>query len=129
MKDPSEISDLSIEVRLYAISTAFFVAFAFGRATPKFFAEVLQFGTINSAEGLQDVLKIPALALALASLGSCVVCAAFLAPERNRGVISWGLKGLFGGPLTVLQLRELDSLITREETDAANKKPAYRVKD
>jgi len=129
VKDPSEISDLSIEVRLYAISTAFFVAFAFGRATPKFLGDVLHVGTINGAEGLQDVLKVPALALALASLGSSVVCAAFLAPERNRGVISWGLKGLFGGPLTVLQLKELDSLITREETDAANKNPSYRVKD
>lgn len=119
VKDPSETADLSTEVRLYAISTAFFVAFAFGRATPKFLAEVLQIGTINSAEGLQGVLQVPALALALASLGSSIVCAALLAPERNRSVISWGLKGLFGGPLTVLQLKELDSLITKGEEESA----------
>ena len=122
VRDPFETEDLSFEVRLYAISTAFFVAFAFGRATPKFLAEVLQIGTINSAQGIQDVLKGPALALALASLGSSIVCAAYLAPERNRSVISWGLKGLFGGPLTVLQLKELDSLITREELEATNAK-------
>jgi len=120
VKDPDEMSDLSTEVRLYAISTAFFVAFAFGRATPTFLAEILHVGTINSAGGLQDILKAPAFVLALASLGSSILCAAFLAPERNRSVISWGLKGLFGGPLTVLQLKELDSLITREEEETAN---------
>lgn len=120
VKDPSEMSDLSIEARVYAISTAFFVAFAFGRATPTFLAEVLHVSSMKSAEGIQDVLQVPALAIALASVGSSIFCAAFLAPGRNRSVISWGLKGLFGGPLTILQLRELSSLITREETEAAN---------
>jgi len=119
VKDPSETSDLSTEVRFYAMFTALFVAFAYGRATPKFLAEILRIGTIDSAEGLQDVLQVPALALALASFGSSIVCAAFLAPERNRSAISWGLKGFFGGPLTILQLRGLDSLITREEEEAA----------
>eukprot|EP00535_Pseudo-nitzschia_heimii_P007978 CAMPEP_0197177462 /NCGR_PEP_ID=MMETSP1423-20130617/3056_1 /TAXON_ID=476441 /ORGANISM="Pseudo-nitzschia heimii, Strain UNC1101" /LENGTH=342 /DNA_ID=CAMNT_0042627007 /DNA_START=253 /DNA_END=1281 /DNA_ORIENTATION=- len=118
VKDPSEISDLSVAVRLYAVSTAFFVSFAFGRATPKFLSEILHVGTKSSAQGLQEVLQFPASALALASLGSCILCAAVLAPERNRGVISWGLKGLFGGPLTILELRQLESLITREEEEA-----------
>ena len=122
VKDPSETSALSPEVRLYAIFTALFFAFSFGRATPKFLAELLQIGTMRSAEGLQGVLQIPALALALASFGSCIVCAAFLAPERNRDAIAWGLKGFFGGPLTVLQLRQLDSLITREEEEALKSK-------
>ena len=120
VKDPSEISDLSVTVRLYAISTAFFVSFAFGRATPKFLSEILHVGTVSSAQGLQDVLQFPASVLSLVSLGSCILCAAVLAPERNRSVTSWGLKGLFGGPLTILELRQLDSLITRgEEQEAA----------
>lgn len=119
VKDPSETNDLSWEVRLYAISTAFFVAFAYGRATPIFFTEVVKIGTVNSAESLTDVLKIPGLALALASVGSCILCAAFLAPERNRSVISWGYKGLLGGPITILQLKELGKLITLEEEEAA----------
>lgn len=119
MKDPSEVSDLSTTVRLYAISTAFFFAFAYGRATPKFLSEMLNAGTIGTAESVQGVLQIPALVLALASLGSGILCASVLAPERNRSVISWGLKGFFGGPLTVLELKELGSLITREESENA----------
>ena len=122
VKDPSETSELAPEVRLYAIFTAVFFAFSYGRATPKFLADILHIGTISSAQGLQDVLQIPALSLALASLGSSVVCAAFLAPERNRSAITWGLKGFFGGPLTVLQLRQLDALITREEEEALKTK-------
>lgn len=122
VKDPSETSELSPEVRFYAIFTAFFFAFSYGRATPKFLAEVLHIGTVSSAEGLQGVLQIPALSLALASLGSAVVCAAFLAPERNRNAITWGLKGFFGGPLTILKLRQLDSLITREENESQKAK-------
>mmetsp|Transcript_1149 Transcript_1149/g.2309 ORF Transcript_1149/g.2309 Transcript_1149/m.2309 type:complete len:409 (-) Transcript_1149:983-2209(-) len=121
VKDPSETSELSPEVRIYAIFNAVFFAFSFGRATPTFLAEVLHIGTTSSAQGLQSVLQIPALTLATAAVGSSVACAAVLAPERNRGAIMWGLKGFFGGPLTVLQLRQLDTLITREETDAAAK--------
>eukprot|EP00536_Pseudo-nitzschia_multiseries_P007445 jgi/Psemu1/240247/estExt_Genewise1.C_1750103 len=119
VKDPFETSDLPVEMQLYAVSTAFFVAFANGRATPKFLAEVLKIGTISSAQGLQDVLKYPGLALALASVGSGVLCAAVLAPERNRSAILWGIKGFLGGPLAISQLRELDSLITRGEEEAA----------
>jgi len=121
VKDPSETSELSPGVRIYAIFNAFLFAFSFGRATPTFLADVLHIGTTSSARDLQGVLQIPALTLVVAAVGSSVVCAAVLAPERNRGPITWGLKGLFGGPLTVLQLRELDTLITREETDAAAK--------
>lgn len=122
VKDPSETSELAPEVRIYAIFTAFFFAFSFGRATPKFLADVLHVGTTSSAQGLQGVLQIPALTLAVAAVGSSIVCAAVLAPERNRDAIMWGLKGFFGGPLTVLELRELNTLITREETDAAKAK-------
>jgi len=57
--------------------------------------------------------------LVLASVGSSLLCAAFLAPERNRNAIMWGIKGLLGGPLTILQLKELGSLITREEEETA----------
>jgi len=113
-----------MEVRLYAIATAIFVSFSCGRATPKFLADVLHVGTIDSAKGLQDVIQVPALILVLLSVGSSIVCGAFLAPERNRSVTSWGLKGLFGGPLTIIQLRQLDKLITREEEEA--KKNVYQ---
>ncbi len=121
LKDPSESSELSPEVRFYAIFSAFFFAFSYGRATPTFLAEFLHIGTASSAQGLQGVLQIPASALALASLGSSVVCAAFLAPERNRSALIWGLKGFFGGPLAILQLRQLDTLITREEQESLEK--------
>lgn len=120
VKDPFETSDLPGGIQLYAVSTAFFVAFSCGRATPKFLVEILNIGTISSAQSLQDILQIPGLVLALVSLGSSILCAAVLAPERNRSVIVWGLKGFLGGPLAISQLKELDSLITREEEEAAN---------
>mmetsp|Transcript_19238 Transcript_19238/g.53623 ORF Transcript_19238/g.53623 Transcript_19238/m.53623 type:complete len:412 (-) Transcript_19238:793-2028(-) len=121
VRDPFETSDLPLGSQFYAVFTAFFVAFAYGRATPKFLADVLHIGTVSSAQGLQEILQIPGLVLALASVGSSVLCAVVLAPERNRGAIVWGWKGFLGGPLALTQLRGLDSLITREEEEEAAK--------
>lgn len=120
VKDPSETSELAPSLRFYGLFNALFFGFSYGRATPTFLADVLHVGTISSAKGLQGILQIPALSLALASVGSCVVCFAFLAPERNRNAFRWGLKGFFGGPLAVIQLRQLDALITREELESQN---------
>ena len=107
--------DSPIEFQLYAVFTAWFIAFSFGRATPAFLRDVVGSWTAAEIHTLTDTLQIPALALGLASLGSTVVCAALLAPERNRSVLVWAAKGFFGGPLAVRQLRELDQLITLED--------------
>jgi len=118
VKDPFETLNLSLEVRIYAVSTASLFAFAFGRATPEFLEMI---GTVNG-ESFIEILKIPGLALAGANVGSSLLCAARLAPERNRNAFTWGIKGLFGGLFIIQQLRGLDQLITREEKEAATAK-------
>jgi hypothetical protein len=117
VKDPSESLDLPMEIRFYAVFTAWFVAFAYGRATPSFFTDMLGSSwSPTDIDSLTGRLQIPGLVLGLASFGSSIICAALLAPERNRSVLVWAIKGLFGGPLAVTQLKDLDELITLEET-------------
>lgn len=116
VKDPYETMESPITFQLYAIFTSWFIAFAFGRATPVFLGDVAAESlTATDIHNWMDTLHVPALALALASFGSSVFCAALLAPERNRSVLVWAMKGLFGGPLAVQQLQELDQLITLED--------------
>jgi len=118
VKDPFETLDLSLEVRIYAVSTAFLFAFAFGRATPEFLDMI---GTVNG-ESFIEILKIPGLALVGANVGSSLLCAVKLAPERNRNAFKWGIKGLSGGLFIIQQLRGLDQLITREEKETTSVK-------
>jgi hypothetical protein len=119
--DPNESFDMPLGNRVYSIGSAFLVAFAIGRATPSFLLDVV--GMERGYQSMEDVtqltgaLQIPGLALALASVGSCIVCGAVLAPERNRSFLVWAIKGFLGGPLSILQLRELETLITREQEE------------
>jgi hypothetical protein len=99
-------------LRLYSILTAITVALAFGNATPT----ALSMTGINSDDLIQ-FMHIPALVLLLASVGSSVVNSAIFAPPKRRSSLVWGLKGLFGGPLSVRQLRELDELKTIGESE------------
>lgn len=119
--DPNETLDMPLTSRVYSILTAFWMAFAFGRATPSFLMNVVGgdhgFHSVDDVTRLTATLQIPGLALAVMSVGSGVVCAALLAPERNRSVLIWALKGFLGGPLSILQLRELGTLITREQEE------------
>jgi len=120
VKDPFETLDLPLEVRIYAVSTAFLFAFAFGRATPEFL-DMIGTGTVNG-ESFIEILKIPGLALVGANVGSSLLCAVKLAPERNRNAFKWGIKGLSGGLFIIQQLRGLDQLITREEKETTSVK-------
>jgi hypothetical protein len=115
VKDPYETMESPIEFQLYAVFTAWFIAFAFGRATPAFLGNVGGSLTATEIHDLMNTLHLPAFVLALASIGSSMFCAARLAPERNRSVLVWAMKGLFGGPLAIRQLQELDQLITLED--------------
>lgn len=128
VNDPNETMDMSLAARLYSLFTAFWVAFAFGRATPTFLVGVVGGAGFNSEDDvrrLTETLQIPGVALALASAVSGVVCGVLLAPERNRSVPVWALKGLLGGPFSILELRGLETLITRkqeEENQAAQRR-------
>lgn len=118
VKDPSEILDLTLPMAFYCVMTWMVVAFAFGRSTPAFLTMAGMTDT-----GIEHVLQLPGLALALASLGSGVVSATVLAPQLNRDSFVWGIKGVCGGPLAVLELRALEPLITRRELEGIRTKP------
>lgn len=114
VKDPEETLDLPLAYRAYAVFAAFFVAFSFGRSTPTLLSQ------FDMSAGIQELLQAPALAVLVASLGSGIVSGAVLAPSKNRSSFVWGVKGLLAGPLAVANLRVLDDLVTREETEIRN---------
>jgi len=109
-KDPYEKMNVENDLQVYSILSVLFVSFAFGKSSDKAL-DLLGF----TNDGILSVLHGPALVLFLVSISSCVFCAIFLAPEKNRSPFIWGVKGLAGGVLTVLQLKELDSLNLRRD--------------
>lgn len=109
--DPYELLSIQGGIQAYSILTTLFTAFVFGNSTKRLF-EIFNI----DANGFLDVAQGPALAIILASIGSCVLCG-IQASGKNRNVFVWGVKGFAGGPLSVLQLKELDTLITRGEYD------------
>lgn len=112
-KDPYEDMSIEGELRLYSILTTMFVCLAYGNSTPRAFEMMGLSVTSNNVD--QTVVKIAALGVILAALGSALVNGVTLAPPRRRSSFVWGMKGLFGGPLAVLQLRVLDELKTNED--------------
>lgn len=117
IKDEGEILDLSLGLRFYCILTSFLLSFAFGRSTPVFLVSTSGIMDIDASSQFISVLQAPALALVLASIGSSVLCGVMMAPGKNRSSYVWAFKGLFGGPLAFLEMRELESLITRGEQE------------
>lgn len=111
--DPYELLNIEGGLQAYSIFTTVFIAFAFGSSTKTLF-DILHVDA--NANAILDVARGPALAMILASIGSCIICG-MQAPEKNRNGFVWGVKGFAGGPLAVIQLRGLDTLITRGEAD------------
>ena len=110
VKDPFETMTIDGSIRLYSIFVSGIVAFGFGRATPSFLE------MINAKDsGIQEVIQVPALIALLVAVGSSVVNSVVMAPEKKRSQFVWAVKGLFGGPVAMAQLRTLDPLQTREE--------------
>uniref|UniRef100_A0A7S2DVS2 Uncharacterized protein n=1 Tax=Helicotheca tamesis TaxID=374047 RepID=A0A7S2DVS2_9STRA len=114
-QDENERLAVEGSLRIYASVVCLFVSFAFGKSTPAALS-MMGVGGGNGDYGLLlDVLQAPALALVVAGIGSSVVSGFVLAPGKNRSSVTWLLKGLLGGPLAVLKLRELEELKTRGE--------------
>ncbi|CAB9496411.1 expressed unknown protein [Seminavis robusta] len=111
VQDPMESIDLPLVFRVYAIGAAFFVAFAFGRATPNLLAQ------LDMSTDIMGLLQVPALAIVVASLGSAIVNGVVLAPSKNRNTLVWAVKGFLAGPVAVSQLRGLEDLVTLEEEE------------
>jgi hypothetical protein len=112
--DKMETLDLDVAQRLYAIATGIVVSAAFGRSTPTFLTQVLNWDAGDLA--VLDALKAPAAVLLLASLGSAALCAT-QAPSKQRNAVVWIVKGLLGGPLSLSQFRDLPALVTRRELE------------
>lgn len=119
VKDPNELLVLSLPMTFYCVMTWFIVAFAFGRSTPAFLTMIGSEGS-----GFNEFLQAPGLALAAASLGSSIFSGIILAPQLNRDVFTWSVKGFCGGPLAVLELRGLEPLITQGELQEQQKQEA-----
>jgi len=115
-RDPMERAGVEGSIRAYCIAWIMTAAFAFGGSSPTFLHTFC--GLTDSASAtILDVLHPIALVLIAASIGSGVVSSVVLAPPLNRSSFNWGLKGLAGGPLTILQLKSLEALKTRGENE------------
>lgn len=115
-KDPYEELSIEGELRLYSVLSTMIVCLAYGNSTPRAF-EMMGLLSSSPSNGDLNIVKIVALGVIVAGLGSAVVNGVALAPPRRRSSFVWSMKGLFGGPLAVLQLRVLDELKTNEEIE------------
>lgn len=119
VKDPYEMLAIEGAIQAYSIFFFLLISFAFGRATPSLF-EMMHLE--NVGHNVQEIAQVPALVAILTAVGSSVVTSIILAPEKNRSQFVWAVKGLFGGPVAIAELRGLDMLQTRGEVEAENAK-------
>ena len=114
--DPFELLSVTGRIQLYSIITSLWTAFAFGNST-RAMLNILNISS-SDADSLLNLAQGPALVFLISSLGSSVACGFFVAPKKNRSAFTWFIKGWAGGPLSLLQLKDLDSLKTRGEIDS-----------
>ena len=113
--DDAELLVLNLPMTAYCLFTWFLSAFAYGKSTPTFLNMV---GISDTS--FSELLQAPGLILILACIGSSIFGATVLAPPLNRSSLVWGFKGLCGGPFAILELRELEPLISRAEFEKEN---------
>jgi hypothetical protein len=121
VNDPMETLDLSLQQRVFSIVTALTVATAFGKSTSTFLTATTRLvpDDSSSAETVLQVLQAPAAGLLAAAIGSMVYCV-MDSRQKNRNPLVWAVKGLLGGPVSVRLIRELQPLLTNEETTTSN---------
>jgi hypothetical protein len=111
VKDPLEILAIDGDLRTYSVVSSLLVAFAFGQTATYSILDLLQLSS-----DLQRTLQAPSMAILVANVGSSIL-AYGMAPTKNRSKFVWGIKGLFGGPLAIAQLRGSETLRTRAEIE------------
>ena len=109
--DPYEQLIVEGGSRIYSVLAALFVSLAFGNASDVALAFLL--GSDDAALDTLALLKYPALALILVSIGSSAISAALLAPSKKRNSFIWAVKGFMGGPIAALELKGLEELKER----------------
>lgn len=107
--DPYEELRIEKELRIYAIFASILTTIAFGKSTSTFLTTMLSVVDDNNAQQLIELFEYPALVVILAAFGSCGVNW-FTARQKKRSGFVWAVKGFMGGPLSIIQLRNLDDL-------------------
>jgi len=111
-KDQYESLNIEGSMQRYSIFAAAFIAFALSNASSNSL-ELLNLGATASI--LLHVMQYIALKLVIIQAVACILCGAVFAPTKNRSRFVWGVKGLVGGPLAIMQLNKLDELMTLDE--------------
>jgi len=119
-KDPYERMNIEGSLQVYSIVTAVLFSFAFGSSSSSFLSVVLGINASTGEDGVGffGILQGLSLVLILNAAIASVLCGGVFAPKLNRNSFVWGIKGLAGGPLAIIQLRSLDTLKTRGEIEA-----------
>jgi hypothetical protein len=108
--DPYELLAIDGNLRIYSIVTSLLVAILLSKhVTGQLWGE-------STATIFQSDLEPLAYTILIANIGACFWNAS-MAPSKQRNRWVWALKGLFGGPLAISQLKSLDILMTRAEQD------------
>jgi len=114
MKDPYESLNIEGSLLRYSIVTVPFIAFAWSDASSNIL-ELLNLGDQGSI--LLNVMQFIAFKLALLPVFSGIICGLVFAPVKKRSRFVWGVKGIVGGPLAIVQLNKLDELMTPDEVE------------
>lgn len=117
--DPFELLNIEGSLQFYSIVTTLVVAFAFGNSSSKLLEDILHY---SDSGPLLELMRGPAFAFLLTSVGSSAVCGVVMAPQKNRNAFVWGVKGFAGGPLAIKQLKDLEPLITKGEAEDRSRK-------
>ena len=122
--DPYELLVIDGNLRTYSIGTSLLVSIVLshhvtaqllGVATATATATATA-ATLETAVDFQSALEPLAYTILIANVGACLFNAN-MAPSKKRNTWVWAFKGLFGGPLAISQLRNLDTLMTRAEQE------------
>jgi hypothetical protein len=111
VSDPYELLVLDGNLRIYSMVTSLLVAFLLSHHVTGQLLSMMEIPTVT-----RSTFEPLAYTIVMANVGACVVNAN-IAPSQNRNRWVWAIKGLFGGPLSISQLRSLDTLITRAEQE------------
>ena len=106
--DPYEALRVEKEQRLYAIFASLFISITYGKSTSTFLTSTVGLDS-TKVQPLLELLQYPALAVVLAAFGSCGVNW-FMAREKKRNGFVWAVKGFMGGPISIMELKNLNDL-------------------
>jgi len=109
-KDKYESLTIEGSMQRYSIFAVAFIAFASSDASSNSL-ELLNLGILS------NIMQFVVFKLVIIQAVASILCGAVFAPMKNRSRFVWGVKGLVGGPLAIIQLNKLDELMTLDEVE------------